>query len=376
MRETTYEWPHAFVRFACSSAAFLSTYAANQIHAVQAPDDRVADDLRPAGPGSPGPAVIAMERRTDALVVRQVGAATPERPHCHCASVIALPDGSLLATWFAGAYETAPDQAILAARLPAGADGWSKPWVVVDTPDHADGQPVPWLAPDGRLWLFFVTISGIGWATARIRRRVSSDLGDTWGPAVPVTDEPGWMLRSRPLLTADGSILLPAYAERIRRSAILRSDDGGARWERLAPIEAPTGNIHPTLLRRHDGALDAYVRSRDGIWRATSPDDGRSWSLAEPTAIPNPDSGFDLIRGAGGALFLAYDDSDRLRTPLRVARSVDEGASWELVATLEDEPAEFSYPSLAEDAAGRLHCLYTARRIEIRDAVIDVRSSR
>ncbi|MBF6557617.1 MAG: L-fucose/L-arabinose isomerase family protein [Acidimicrobiales bacterium] len=34
MRETTYEWPHAFVRFACSPEAFLSTYAANHIHAI------------------------------------------------------------------------------------------------------------------------------------------------------------------------------------------------------------------------------------------------------------------------------------------------------------------------------------------------------
>jgi L-fucose isomerase len=34
MHETTYEWPHALVRFACSPETFLSTYSANHIHAI------------------------------------------------------------------------------------------------------------------------------------------------------------------------------------------------------------------------------------------------------------------------------------------------------------------------------------------------------
>lgn len=34
MRETTWEWPHAFARFDASAETFLSTFAANHIHAV------------------------------------------------------------------------------------------------------------------------------------------------------------------------------------------------------------------------------------------------------------------------------------------------------------------------------------------------------
>lgn len=41
-RETTWEWPHAFARFEAGPGTFLSTFAANHIHAVY--DDRV-DDL-------------------------------------------------------------------------------------------------------------------------------------------------------------------------------------------------------------------------------------------------------------------------------------------------------------------------------------------
>jgi predicted neuraminidase len=60
----------------------------------------------------------------------------------HCATLIDLPNGDLLAAWFTGAFETAPDQRIQAARLVSGAAAWSQPVTVVDTPGQADGQPV------------------------------------------------------------------------------------------------------------------------------------------------------------------------------------------------------------------------------------------
>jgi L-fucose isomerase len=39
MRETTYEWPHAFARFDASSEEILGRYGSNHIHAV--PGDHV-----------------------------------------------------------------------------------------------------------------------------------------------------------------------------------------------------------------------------------------------------------------------------------------------------------------------------------------------
>ncbi len=44
MRQTTYEWPHAFARLACPSERFLDRYASNHIHAVYG--DFVPDLLR------------------------------------------------------------------------------------------------------------------------------------------------------------------------------------------------------------------------------------------------------------------------------------------------------------------------------------------
>lgn len=303
-----------------------------------------------------------------AAVTRSVYRADDRRPFCHCASVVEQPGGALLAVWFAGSYETAPDVAILGARLAPGADAWSAPDVLVDTPELSDGQPVPFRHPDGTLWLFFVTIQGRDWTSAIIRRQVSRDDGLTWDHPVTVCDRPGRMIRGRPLVQDDGTIVLPAYDESTLRSMLLHSTDGGMSWTAGEAIETPKGNLHPTLVAGPGGEVVAYLRAPLRIWRATSPDGGRSWGSVGPTELPNPNSGIDVVELPDGSLLLAFDDSERLRTPLRLARSRDDGRSWQRVATIEAAAAEFSYPTLVVDRDRWVHCLYTARRTEIREA--------
>lgn len=299
--------------------------------------------------------------------VRSVYRADDQRPFCHCASVIEHVDGTLLAFWFAGSYETAPDVAILEARLGAGADAWSGAEVVVDTPDRSDGQPVPFRHPDGTLWLFFVTILGRDWTSAIIRRQVSRDDGRTWDRPVTVCERAGRMIRGRLVVLDDGTILLPAYDESPFRSMVLRSADGGTSWTAGEAIETADGNLHPTLLAGPGAEVTAYLRAPGRIWRAISGDGGRSWRSVEPTELPNPNSGIDLTALPDGSLLLAFDDSERLRTPLRLARSADGGRTWSRIATVGSGAAEFSYPALVVDCDRRVHCLYTARRTEIRD---------
>ena len=302
-----------------------------------------------------------------APAVRPVYRADDRRPLCHCASVIEHVDGALLAFWFAGSYETAPDVAILGARLARGADAWSVAEVVVDTPDRSDGQPVPFRHPDGTLWLFFVTILDRDWTSAVIRRQVSRDDGRTWDRPVTVCDREGRMIRGRPVVLDDGAILLPAYDESPFRSMVLRSTDGGASWTAGEAIETPEGNLHPTLLAGPGAEVTAYLRAPGRIWRAISGDGGRSWRSVEPTELPNPNSGIDVTALPDGSLLLAFDDSERLRTPLRLARSTDDGRTWTRIATIESGAAEFSYPALVVDRDRRVHCLYTAGRTEIRE---------
>lgn len=292
---------------------------------------------------------------------------------CHCATLVELSNGDVMAAWFAGSFETAPDQAILAARLQAQSSRWTPPAVIADTPDRADGQPVLYAPPGGWLWLFFVTLEGRDWKSARLKLQKSPD-GIHWDAPRILNDRMGFMFRSKPLTLRDGNILLPIYDEIHWQSLAMISTDEGASWELGQPIVTPPGNIHPCVLPLSDGRLLAYLRTGGAggwIWQAISDDGGWTWQEPTPTPFPNPNSGIDLIRLRNGHWVLAFNDSPRRRTPLCVALSEDEGATWRYRRTLEDGDAEFSYPTLWQTHDGNLHCVYTHRRETIQHVVFD-----
>jgi len=291
--------------------------------------------------------------------------------------VLALPDASVLAAWYSGSFETSADCHILLSRFDGG--DWSAPTVVVDTPGHADGNPVLFLAPDGDLCLFYVTLYGeeitpqeagrlwTYWNTCRVHRLRSSDLGATWGPRETIREQLGWMTRNRPLLLSNGEIVLPLYEERRPRSTFLISADGGQTWGAGGEI-APDGNEQPALVEDADGALLAWMRQRGGgaILTSRSTNRGRNWTPAVPISLPNPDAAVDVIRLHEGPLLLAFNNSATQRTPLALAVSNDEGATWRVVAHLETGPGEFSYPSMSQAPTGALHLTYTWNRRTIK----------
>jgi predicted neuraminidase len=319
------------------------------------------------------------------LINGPVSQQLPERPFAHCATLTKLPDGSLLTAWFGGSYETALDVAILAAQYDTARKVWSPPRVIVEVPDHSLGQPVFLVRPDGELWLFFVVIMGqeavpssspsasrnlmppiADWTSAQPHWQRSLDGGQTWEGPELLLDYPGLMFRSRPVILP-GRIILPMYDENTWQSRMLISDNDGRSWWLTGLIDSPPGNIHPTLIQLSDGCLLAYLRTGgEGgfIWRTESLDGGETWTTPTPTSLPNPNSGIDLVRLQSGRLALAFNNSDRLRTPLCVALA-EEDERWQWMQTLEDAHAEFSYPALAQTDDGNIHMVYTYRREHI-----------
>ena len=310
-----------------------------------------------------------------------------DRPLAHCATLCTLPDGTLLAAWFGGKFETAPDVAILGARRAPSAGTWSAPEVLVDVPDHALGQPVFLAHPNGELWLFFVVVMDAspapalpfnalppiaGWTSAQPFAQRSPDGGCTWGAPVQLMDYPGLMFRSRPLVLSD-RIILPVYDENTWQSRMMISDDQGETWRLTEPLSTPQGNIHPCVIALPDGRLLAYLRTGGlggVIWRSESRDRGETWTQPTPTTLPNPNSGIDLLRLQSGRLALAFNNSDHQRTPLCVALA-EEDERWRWIRTLEDGDGEFSYPTLAQTGDGAIHLVYTYRREHIHYARFD-----
>lgn len=305
-----------------------------------------------------------------------------ERPLAHCATVTALPDDTLVAAWFSGTFEGATDMVIMASRYQDST--WSAPETIVEAPGHALGQPVFLTRPDGELWLFFVivmeTLTETGrsfnalpplaaWLSAQPYMQRSLDGGRTWSEPVQVMDYPGLMFRSRPLVLPD-RIIMPVYDETTWESRMMISKDDGHTWNLTAPMTTPDGNIHPCVVPLSDGRLLAYLRTggKGGvIWRTESQDRGDTWTQPTATRLPNPNSGIDLLKLQSGALVLAYNNNDRLRTPLCVALA-EEDEGWHWQQTLADGAGEFSYPTLIQSNDGLIHIVYTYRREHIHHA--------
>ncbi|MCS7272683.1 MAG: glycoside hydrolase [Fimbriimonadales bacterium] len=68
----------------------------------------------------------------------------------------------------------------------------------------------------------------------------------------------GWMTRLPPLVEGE-RLLLPLYSDGFGFSLIAISENSGESWQVSAPILG-VGAVQPTLLRRSDGTLVAFMR--------------------------------------------------------------------------------------------------------------------
>ncbi len=84
--------------------------------------------------------------------------------HNHAPGIVVCPSGELFATWYRGAGERkADDVAVYAAWKAKGANAWSEPFVLADTPGFPDCNTALFLDRDQRLWLFYPTIIANSW---------------------------------------------------------------------------------------------------------------------------------------------------------------------------------------------------------------------
>ena len=314
----------------------------------------------------------------------------PATPQVHASTLVELPDGSLMAAWFGGTAERAPDVRIWCSRLRAGA--WSPPRAVADGV-QPDGRSLPTWNPvlfqasaarGGELLLFYkVGPDPRQWWGELIS---SDDGGDHWSSPRRLPDGVLGPIRSKPLMLADGTLLCPSSTEDEAgrwRLHMERSRDLGRSWLPNVPVTDPKGYglIQPSLVVRPDGSVLAFARSRANRIAVTrSRDGGRSWSAAALTSLPNPNAGIEALGLADGRILMVFNPREQGhdwwvgRDRLDLALSGDGGFTWRTVATLEDEPGqEFSYPAAIQTRDGLVHLTYTYQRSHIRHVQLDPR---
>ena len=340
-------------------------------------------------------------------------------PSCHATTVVELPNGDMLAAYFAGSYEGHPDVCIYMSRRRAGHTEWDRPQLLVsgirtewtesafayDDPDSSANpddvsdfvkntrkrkpcyNPVLYHAPDGTLVLDYKLGAFVqDWTGWEVR---STDNGYTWSDPRPLQTDPALHqvqlgpIKNKPLLVPEPSAL---GGRRIVAGSSTEtggdwkfhfelSDDGGATWRMVYPAADTLQCIQPSILTLADGRLKAIGRTRHGrLAQCFSNDGGETWGEVTLSDMPNNNSGTDALTLRDGRHVLVYNDSnvEGRRTPLSVAVS-DDGEHWTKLLDLEtDDLGEYSYPSVIQAADGRLWVLYTWRRQLPAYAVIDI----
>ena len=116
-------------------------------------------------------------------IVKQEFIFTPQVEHTHGSSIVALPNGDFLATWFQGSGErTADDVRIMGARLEKGKSGWSKPFLMADTPGLPDCNPVLFLNNKNKLFLVWIAVQGNRWEGSILRTRTTTNYNNSGAP--------------------------------------------------------------------------------------------------------------------------------------------------------------------------------------------------
>ena len=311
-------------------------------------------------------------------------------PSVHAASLIALSDGAIRAFWFAGSREGAADVVINSAVFDPKLSHWSAPTVVMDRVSAEKGlsryiaklgNPVPARMADGRLQLFFVTVSIGGWAGSSISSVISDDEGLTWGNPQRLIGSPlinlSTLVKSPAIAFADGRLGLPAYHEWIGRfGEFLRLDAGQVIDKRR--MSSGRGAIQPLVFVNDAQDATAYFRQtrRSGQAKqvpvSQTLNAGQSWQSDADLQIANPNSAVAGLRLNSGARILVLNNIEAGRYRLALMMADAKSSQWQVIEVIEDDEAlseqrkEFSYPYLISADGNDAHLVYTWDRKKIR----------
>lgn len=357
----------------------------------------------------------------------------PNSFHNHGSSIVETADGDLIAAWFHGSGERQSDDVLIqGARRRKGASEWSEPFVMADTPDLPDCNPVLFIDSRGVLWLFWIAVQDNMWGGSLLKYRTSSKYADDGPPEwewqdvihtrpvdleecfVKVVDEGvevygnvlksvvpdmlekvdevrqvardklnrrlGWMTRVPPIMLADGRLMLGLYSDVFNCSLAAFTGDWGRTWTFSTPIMDPDvtmlGNIQPAFAQRADGSILAFMRD-NGLPKqvrvSVSEDNGHTWGNMLLSGISNPGSSVDVEVLRNGHWVLICNDTITGRHLLTAYLSDDEGATWKWSRAIEEaefEAGNFSYPAVIQSADDTVHVTYSYKRKGVEGSTI------
>jgi alpha-L-fucosidase len=303
---------------------------------------------------------------------------------CHASTNVETTLGNFIVAWFAGSYEGANDVGIWISTFIN--NKWMAP-IEIAKGNNSLGQSLPCWNPvlfktaTEKLILFYKAGKNPHeWWGEYIQ---SFDNGKSWSE--PQNLPAGFLgpIKNKPIQLKDGKILCPSSVETINGDWSVHleiTNEELTRWEKIEiEKDSSVEVIQPTIFEHPNGKLQMLCRSRQNlIYQTWSNDNGLHWSKLEPTNLPNPNSGIDVVALHDDLFVLVYnplmkgEEWYKGRNVLNVAVSKD-GINWKDIYQLENEKeGEFSYPAVIQSSDGLVHITYTWRRKTINHVILKI----
>jgi predicted neuraminidase len=337
----------------------------------------IAWDLSHRRPNSPAaratwPNMAAKDLTKPLVLVSQGHIPMPANtPAAHASSLLAMPPAhpaALMAFWFAGTKESAPDIGIAAAAFDRATQQWQAASFVLHRSALGAalgfnvrrlGNPVPWLDARGQVHLFVVATGLGGWAASRIvhlrQRQAAPSLQPLTFELANVLPlswlwNTSHLVRTSPLALQDGGMVLPVYFELGLKYPIALRFDGRGDFLSMVNISGRTHVLQPTLLMQTESRWLALMRDQRPEGRVTAAltqDGGLSWNDLPDLSLVNPDASIAGLGLSQQRMVLAHNTSPHSRNVLDLSQSTD-GQNWELIQHLAQGTGsdEYSYPAV------------------------------
>ena len=280
--------------------------------------------------------------------------------------------------FYSGTTGEAPGNFVLLyrRRLADLRDTQGLPYLAVTPPteDTRCFDPCLWIAPDGRLCLFWAQSAGHVDGRMGVWMSVCGDPeadAPTFSPPrriangimmnKPIVYRGDWLL---PCAIWGGEAFEKRYTAPVKEelfSNVYRSQDNGATFVCIGRCDYEKRCIDEHMLvERKDGSLLMLIRSSNGIGRSESEDGGVTWINARDSGLGGPCSRFCIRRLHSGALLLVNHVNYTGRNNLAAMLSYDDGESW-TKPLIFDERDGVSYPDAVEHG-GRIYVIYDHNR--------------
>jgi predicted neuraminidase len=318
-------------------------------------------------------------------------------PSVHAGSAILLNDGNLRAFWFAGSREGATDVVIQTAVFDTKSSSWGNPEVVIDRVAAEKGlaryikklgNPLPVRSSQGKLQLYFVTVSVGGWAGSSISWMESSDEGTTWSRPQRLITSPALnlstLIKAPGFNFADGTLGLPVYHEWMGKFGELIRIDGDRVIDKRR-MSAGRALLQPIVFIDTPEKAVAYFRQARSagpprIASALTENAGQSWDSGPDLDLANPNAAIAGLHLSNGDRLIALNDLESARHRLVLAIAPAGTSNWNVITELESDQTlingshrEFSYPSLLLGKNGEVHLIYTYDRKKMKHIQFDPR---